>query len=97
MVFSTTGGFFAGAADGEIPDAAHYFACCQVYAGGALLRTTYTGAAPGIVAGVVQINLQIPEDAEGLTYLTLTAGNRVSSAASIFVAQTMPPAVSNAR
>ena len=47
-----------------------------MYAGSNLLRLTYSGAAPGVVTGVVQINVEVPLDASGLTYLTLAAGPR---------------------
>ena len=77
--------------DGEIATAARYFGCCQIYAGGNLLPVPYSGAAPGMVAGVVQINFQVPEDAAGLTYVTVVAGNRVSNPAYIVVAPLPSP------
>ena len=80
------GRIYPSVPDGEIAIAARYFGCCQVYAGGNLLRVPYSGAAPGMVAGVVQINFQVPEDAAGLTYVTVVAGNRVSNPAYIVVA-----------
>ena len=80
-----TGGLVPGTPDGEIANAAHYFFCCQVYEASTLLRVAYSGAAPGIVAGVTQINFQVPEDADGLIYVTLEAGARVSNPAYVAV------------
>jgi uncharacterized protein (TIGR03437 family) len=82
-----TGVYVPSGPDGQIPSAADYYACCQVYANEAMLRVTYSGAAPGIVAGVVQINFQVPADASGITYITVLSGNRVSNPAYIMVTQ----------
>jgi uncharacterized protein (TIGR03437 family) len=81
-----TGAIVPSLPDGEIATEAHYYACCQLYSGSTMLRMLYSGAAPGMVAGVVQINFQVPADAAGLTYLTLVAGNRESNPAYIVVA-----------
>ena len=85
-----TGGQLPSSPDGEIPTAAHFYVCCQVYAGTTLLRVPYSGATPGMVAGVTQINLQVPADAFGLTSMSIVAGNRVSNGAYIVVEQPLP-------
>lgn len=80
-----TGGMLPSTSDGEIPTGAHYFYCCQVYAGSMLIRVPYSGAAPGMVSGVTQINFEVPGDAEGVTYVTVVAANRPSNPAYVVV------------
>jgi uncharacterized protein (TIGR03437 family) len=46
--------------DGRIAANAFDFGCCQVWAQGRPAYVTYGGAAPGIVAGVAQVNFQVP-------------------------------------
>jgi uncharacterized protein (TIGR03437 family) len=47
--------------DGQMATAAQDFHCCAIVTAGSLevLRPGYAGAAPGMVAGVVQINFQV--------------------------------------
>jgi uncharacterized protein (TIGR03437 family) len=56
-----TGSIYPWPLDGQISTAAQDYDCCQVEMGsssGAVVL--YAGAAPGMVAGVVQINFQVP-------------------------------------
>jgi len=83
--------------DGQILTAAQDYACCQVtiapdYSLGPTLPpgpvVFYAGAAPGTVAGVVQINFQIPAPyihSLGTYNFTLVAGGKSSVAAGIWV------------
>jgi uncharacterized protein (TIGR03437 family) len=74
--------------DGRLAPGAVDFACCQVYAQGAA-NVLYGGAAPGIVAGVVQVNFQLPAQlaAYGPTvYVSLSAGGMTSHSVQIYVA-----------
>jgi uncharacterized protein (TIGR03437 family) len=73
-------------ADGSVPTAAQNFNCCQVYSGLTPLPVVYSGAAPGIVAGVVQINFQLPAD-QSTDYITVVAKNRASQPVQVFVKQ----------
>jgi uncharacterized protein (TIGR03437 family) len=60
--------------DGQVAPAAHEFFCCTVYDLGHPLAVSYVGTAPGMVAGIVQINVQLPTGiTNGLT-LTLVSG-----------------------
>jgi len=81
------GALTPGGTDGQIAIAAQDFFCCQLYAGSSLLTVTYSGAAPGIVAGVVQVNFQVPADASGQISVTVVAENRASNPVSIAVEQ----------
>jgi uncharacterized protein (TIGR03437 family) len=79
-----TGSIYPRPLDGQISTAAQDYACCQV-AGAPVF---YAGAAPGMVAGVVQINFQIP--APGITTpggynFTLIAAGQSSATATIYV------------
>ena len=51
-----TGAIYPGPLDGQISTTAQDYDCCQITLG----PVVYAGAAPGMVAGVVQINFQIP-------------------------------------
>ena len=73
-------------ADGSIPSAAQDFHCCQVYNGLTPLQVVYAGAAPGIIAGVVQINFRLLAD-QSTDYITVAAKNRASQEVQVFVKQ----------
>jgi uncharacterized protein (TIGR03437 family) len=59
--------------DGQVPDSARNVFCCSVYAQGHPLAVQYSGAAPGLVAGVVQINVQLPTGVTNELMLTLVS------------------------
>jgi uncharacterized protein (TIGR03437 family) len=93
-----TGSIYPRLRDGQISTAAQDYACCQVaiapdYSLGPIYPpgpvVLYAGAAPGMVAGVVQINFQIPapyiHDA-GTYGFTVIAGGKSSATAGIYVA-----------
>ena len=71
-------------ADGQIAVAAQDFFCCSVYALGHPLLVTYGGAAPGLVAGIVQINVQLPAGVANEVELTIVSGG-ATGAATVFV------------
>ena len=73
-------------ADASIPSAAQDFHCCQVYNGLTPLQVVYAGAAPGIIAGVVQINFRLAAD-QSTDYVTITAKGRASQEVQVFVKQ----------
>ena len=80
---------FSGGQDGRIATGALDFGCCQVSAQGRPAAVVYGGAAPGIVAGVVQVNFQLPAQlpAFGPTVeITLSAGGVTSHSVEIYVA-----------
>ncbi len=70
--------------DGQIATAAQDFVCCSVYALGHPLLVTYGGAAPGLVAGVVQINVQLPTGVANEVELTVISGG-AAGIATVFV------------
>jgi uncharacterized protein (TIGR03437 family) len=92
-----TGLIYPRPLDGQISTTAQDYACCQVtiapdYSLGPVLPpgpvVFYAGAAPGTVAGVVQINFQIPAPyihALGTYNFTLIAGGKSSATAAIYV------------
>ncbi len=77
--------------DGQIASGPLAFPCCTVYAG--LVQTpaniVYSGSAPGAVAGIVQINFQLPEDeyAAGSMEIVVGVGGQRSQAVTIYTAQ----------
>jgi uncharacterized protein (TIGR03437 family) len=80
--------------DGQIATGAEDYECCQVdispnYSLGPLSLpepvVLYAGAAPGMVAGVVQINFQIPAQYLQGTGFTVIAGGESSSTVEIYV------------
>ena len=74
--------------DGQIAQRAADFGCCQIFAQ-APANVLYGGAAPGIVAGVAQVNFQVPTQLTyyGPTlYLSLTAGGVTSHSVQIYLA-----------
>jgi uncharacterized protein (TIGR03437 family) len=79
--------------DGRVATGALDFGCCQVYVQGHAADVVYGGAAPGIVAGVAQVNFQLPAQLTGslLGYgptvdVSLSAGGVTSHAVQIYVA-----------
>ena len=71
--------------DGQIAPRASDFGCCQIFAQ-APANVLYGGAAPGIVAGVAQVNFQVPAQLTyyGPTlYVSLTAGGVTSHSVQI--------------
>ena len=93
-----TGSIYPRPLDGQISTAAQDYGCCQV---GALVGVVsnylqvpppspvvlYAGAAPGMVAGVVQINFQIPPyiDTPGTLGFSVFASGKSSSTVGIYV------------
>ena len=78
--------------DGRIATGAADFGCCQVLGLGRSVEVTYGGAAPGIVAGVAQINFRVPDQFVSFllgnsptVYVTLSAGGETSHAVQISV------------
>ena len=75
--------------DGRIAAGAADFGCCQVYAQGRPADVVYGGAAPGIVAGVVQVNFQLLAqlaDYGPTVEISLNAGGVTSHSVEIYVA-----------
>jgi uncharacterized protein (TIGR03437 family) len=74
--------------DGEIPQAAMNTYCCSVAVNGNPAEAVYGGIAPGIVAGVSQINFRLPAElypgARDVA-VTISAGGRTSSPAAVYV------------
>jgi uncharacterized protein (TIGR03437 family) len=76
--------------DGRLATGAVDFGCCQVSAQGHPADVVYGGAAPGIVAGVAQVNFQLP--AQLMDYgptvdVSLSAGAVTSHSVQIYVAE----------
>jgi uncharacterized protein (TIGR03437 family) len=83
-----TGSIYPPPLDGQISTAAQDYDCCQVEMGsssGAVVL--YAGAAPGMVAGVVQINFQVPpySGTPSAYGFTVIAGGTSSSTVGIYV------------
>jgi uncharacterized protein (TIGR03437 family) len=57
---------------------------CQVYESQSPLNVLFCGQAPGLIAGVDQINFQLPMTTTG-RYITLSAAGRSSSPVQIYV------------
>ena len=79
--------FFFGQ-DGRLATGAVDFGCCQILAQGYPADVLYGGAAPGVVAGVAQVNFQLP--AQLVNYgptvdVSLTAGGVTSHPVQIYV------------
>ena len=66
--------------DGRIAPSAYFFGCCEV-AGGVGSSIIYEGAAPGMVAGVVQVNVGLGSDSR----IQLSVGSKISSPVNIHV------------
>ena len=74
--------------DGQIAPRAMDFGCCQIFAQ-APANVLYGGAAPGIVAGVAQVNFQVPAQLANYgptLYVSLTAADLTSHSVQIYVA-----------
>jgi uncharacterized protein (TIGR03437 family) len=79
--------------DGRLAAGALDFGCCQIYAQGYAADVVYGGAAPEVVAGVAQVNFQLPAQVSGslLDYgptinVSLSADGVTGHAVQIFVA-----------
>jgi uncharacterized protein (TIGR03437 family) len=64
--------------DGRIAPSAYFFGCCDIV-GSTDSTMVYDGAAPGMVAGVVQINVQLGRDSS----IQLSVGSKISSPVNI--------------
>jgi uncharacterized protein (TIGR03437 family) len=76
--------------DGRLATGAVDFGCCEILAQGYPADVLYGGAAPGIVAGVAQVNFQLP--AQLVNYgptvdVSLTAGGVTSHTVKIYVVE----------
>ena len=93
-----TGSIYPQPLDGQISTAAQDYDCCQI--GALVVRSSnfvqeptpapvvlYAGAAPGMVAGIVQINFQIPPyiDTPGTLGFSVFASGQSSSTVGIYV------------
>jgi uncharacterized protein (TIGR03437 family) len=93
-----TGSIYPQPLDGQISTAAQDYGCCQI--GALVVRSSsfvqapeplpvvsYAGAAPGMVAGIVQINFQVPTyiDTPGTLGFSVFAGGQSSSTVGIYV------------
>jgi uncharacterized protein (TIGR03437 family) len=76
-IWATGVGWFGGAIDGQMATAAQDFHCCfvQEFYQNQLVVPAYAGAAPGLVAGVVQVNFQVTTVGE-IYYLTAGSSSR---------------------
>ncbi len=70
-------------ADGEIPAAAREYQHSTVLSGATPLYADYVGAAPGLVAGVTQINFHLPADFQG-GYISVMSDGILSNPVFIF-------------
>jgi uncharacterized protein (TIGR03437 family) len=75
---------FGSAQDGRIAASAADFGCCEILAQGPA-SVVYGGAAPGIVAGVVQVNFQVPAQFAVYITITLAAEGATSNPVQIYV------------
>jgi uncharacterized protein (TIGR03437 family) len=83
-----TGSIYPRPLDGQISTAAQDYDCCQVEMGSSSAPVVlYAGAAPGMVAGVVQINFQVPpySGTPGAYGFVVIAGSKSSSTVGIYV------------
>ena len=83
------GSYAAGFSDGEIPIVARALVNLpEVIIGGRSALVHYAGAAPGLVAGVVQLNVVVPENSPSgaVDVVVVSAGIRSNPGATIFVA-----------
>jgi uncharacterized protein (TIGR03437 family) len=81
-----TGTGAIAARDGEIATSAQNYYCCSVQAPYvSIIEVLYAGAAPGMVAGITQINLRVPPQLT--TGIRIAAGNRISDYAYIYLTQ----------
>jgi uncharacterized protein (TIGR03437 family) len=70
--------------DGQVADSARNLLCCSVYALGHPLAVPYSGAAPGLVAGIVQINVQLPMEVVNEVDLSVVSGG-ATGVATVYV------------
>lgn len=91
--FWVTGTGAIPAEDGAIETTARNDNCCQVYTSGVLgfrpVEILYAGASPGIVAGVTQINVQLPPSLGSFASITIQviARDGFSNQATLYVAR----------
>jgi uncharacterized protein (TIGR03437 family) len=88
--------------DGYLASGALDFGCCQIYVQGHAADVVYGGAAPGIVAGVAQVNFQLPAElsVRPTVDVSLSAGGVTSHSVQIYALelQGLPsPSASSAR
>ena len=69
----------------ELATAALNIGCCQVEVYGNLAFVPYSGAAPGIVGGVVQVNFQVPALGTSIIEVYLVAGGAYSNTVVLYV------------
>jgi uncharacterized protein (TIGR03437 family) len=88
VAFWASGTGAVNLSDGEIPQAAMNTYCCSVAVNGNPAEAVYAGVAPGIVAGVSQINFRLPAElypgARDVA-VTISAGGRISSPAVVYL------------
>jgi uncharacterized protein (TIGR03437 family) len=83
--------------DGRLATGALDFGCCQIYVQGHPADVVYGGAAPGIVAGVAQVNFQLPTqlmDRGPTLDVLLSAGGVTSHSVQIYVVEDGASAIS---
>jgi uncharacterized protein (TIGR03437 family) len=82
-----TGSIYPRPLDGQIATAAQDYECCQVEMSSSGPVVLYAGAAPGMVAGVVQINFQILPYvvSTGVVEFEVIAAGSSSSPAGVYV------------
>jgi uncharacterized protein (TIGR03437 family) len=83
-----TGTVTASLTDGQVATAAqNYCFSCSISADTTSVNVLYAGSAPGLVAGVVQINFQLPANLSGSEVsIALTSGGRSSGSVTIHTA-----------
>jgi uncharacterized protein (TIGR03437 family) len=83
--------------DGRLATGAMDFGCCQVNVQSHPANVVYGGAAPGIVAGVAQVNFQLPaqlKDYGPTVDVSLSAGSVTSYPVQIYVMEDVASSVS---
>ena len=71
---------FPAIPDGQVAATAQDFVCCSAYSLGHPLAVSYGGAAPALVAGIVQINVQLPMGAANQVPLAIVSGSATTLA-----------------
>jgi len=83
-----SGAGISGLEDGEVPTEAHNLYCCQVQVQYAQADVLYGGIAPGMVAGVAQVNFRVPATLfsnPAQVEVTLVSGTGNSAPATLYV------------
>lgn len=79
------------ALDGEIISAPLPRPVLPVSVAGIPVEVEYAGAAPGQVAGLMQVNIRLPQTAlPPITFITLQVGENFSDRAGLYIAQRVP-------